>query len=266
MDLGLKGKTAIVTGGSSNIGRGIVLALAQEGANVVITYRDEKQARKTADDAIALGVKALPIKTQVVERESVENMVQKTMEAFGRVDILVNNVGGGNDGPALHEKPYEEIDEEIRKNFWAVVCTCKTVSPIMMNQKWGRIINIGTDVSRSGSARNPIYAASKAAVGGLTRSIARQLGRYNVTVNSVLPGWTLPEKPEDVGAGSFWYGGKAEKLFSPEFMEKQVKALPVRRTGMPRDIAAMVAFFASEQASYITGQTIAVDGGATMEM
>ena len=266
MDLGLKGKTAIVTGGSSNIGRGVVLALAREGANVVITFRDPVQSRKTADDAIALGGQALPVRTEVVERESVENMVKKTLEAFGRVDILVNNVGGGNDGPALHEKPWEEIDEEIRKNFWAQVCTCKVVSPIMMKQQWGRIINIGTDVSRSGSARNPIYAASKAAVGGLTRSIARQLGRYNITVNSVLPGWTLPESPEDAGVGSFWYGGKAGKLFSPEFMEKQVKALPVRRTGTPRDIAAMVIFFASEQASYITGQTIAVDGGATMEM
>jgi NAD(P)-dependent dehydrogenase (short-subunit alcohol dehydrogenase family) len=266
MDLGLKGKTAVVTGGSSNIGRGIVLALAKEGANVVITYRDEKQARKTAEDAIALGGHALPIKTEVVDRESVENMVKKTVEAFGRLDILVNNVGGGNDGPALHEKSYEEIDKEIRINFWAVVCTCKTVSPIMMNQKWGRIINIGTDVSRSGSARNPIYAASKAAVGGLTRSLAKGLGKYNVTVNSVLPGWTLPEKPEDVGQGSFWYGGKAAQLFSPEFMDKQVKALPIRRTGTPRDIANMVAFFASDGASYITGQTIAVDGGATMEM
>jgi len=266
MDLGLKGKTAVVTGGSSNIGRGIVLALAQERANVVITYRDEKQARRTAEDAVALGGKALPIRTEVVERESVENMVKKTVEAFGRLDILVNNVGGGNDGPALYEKTYEEIDEEIRKNFWAVVCTCKSVSKLMMDQKWGRIINIGSDVARSGSARSPIYAASKAAVGGLTRSLARQLGRYNVTVNCVLPGWTLPEKPEDVGAGSFWYGGKAAQLFSPEFMEKQVKALPVRRTGTPRDIANMVAFFASDCASYITGQTIGVDGGATMEM
>ena len=266
MDLGLKGKTAVVTGGSSNIGRGIVLALAKEGANVVITYRDEKQARKTAEDAIALGGHALPIKTEVIERESVENMVKKTVEDFGRLDILVNNVGGGNDGPALHEKSYEEIDKEIRVNFWAVVCTCKSVSPIMIGQKYGRIINIGTDVSRSGSARNPIYAASKAAVGGLTRSLAKGLGKYNVTVNSVLPGWTLPEKPEDVGAGSFWYGGKAAQLFSPEFMEKQVKALPIRRTGTPRDIANMVAFFASDCADYITGQTIAVDGGATMEM
>ena len=173
MDLGLKGKTAIVTGGSSNIGRGIVLALAKEGANVVITYRDEKQARKTAEDAIALGGHALPIKTEVVERESVENMVKKTVEAFGRLDILVNNVGGGNDGPALHEKSYEEIDKEIRVNFWAVVCTCKSVSKLMMDQKYGRIINIGTDVSRSGSARNPIYAASKAAVGCLADTMSR---------------------------------------------------------------------------------------------
>jgi 2-hydroxycyclohexanecarboxyl-CoA dehydrogenase len=264
MDLGLAGKTAIVTGGSSNIGRGIVLALAKEGANIVITYRDEKQARKTADDANALGGNALPIRTEVVQRESVENMVKKTLEAFGNIDIMVNNVGGGNDGPALVDKPYEEIENEIRVNYLSVIHTCKAVSRHMMDQKYGRIVNIGTDVALSGSARNPIYASSKAAVIGLTKSLARQLGKYSVTVNCILPGWTLPENPEDVGQGSFWYGGKASQLFSPEFMEKQVKALPIRRTGTPRDIAYMAVFLASDCASYITGQTIAVDGGATM--
>jgi len=265
VDLGLAGKTAIVTGGSSNIGRGIVLALAKEGANVVITYRDEKQARKTADDANAMGGHALPVRTEVVERESVENMVKKTLEAFGRIDILVNNVGGGNEGPFLVDKPYEEIEKEIKVNYWSVIYTCKSVSRHMMEQSYGRIINIGSDVARSGSARNPVYAASKAAVIGLTKSLARQLGRYNVTVNCILPGWTLPEKPEDVGQGSFWYGEKARQVFSPEFLEKQVKGLPIRRTGTPRDIACMTVFFASDCASYITGQTIAVDGGAVME-
>ncbi|MCX5999337.1 MAG: 3-oxoacyl-ACP reductase FabG [Chloroflexi bacterium] len=265
MDLGLAGKTAIVTGGSSNIGRGIVLALAKEKANVIITYRDEKQARKTADDANALGGHALPIRTEVVERESVENMVKKALEAFGHIDILVNNVGGGNDGPFLVDKPYDEIEKEIRVNLWSVIHTCKSVSRHMIDRKYGRIINIGTDVARSGTARNPIYAASKAGVIGLTKSLARQMGQHNVTVNCVLPGWTLPEKPEDVGQGSFWYGDKARQIFSPEFLEKQVKGLPVRRTGTPRDIANMVVFFASDCASYITGQTIAVDGGAVME-
>lgn len=265
MDLGLAGKTAIVTGGSSNIGRAIVLALAKEGANIAIADRDTVQGAKTASDAKALGGNALPIKTEITDRESVADMVKKTLEVFGRIDILVNNIGGGNEGPALVDKPYDEVEHEIKVNFMGPIHTCKAVSRLMIDQGYGRIVNVGTDVSLSGSARNPIYASSKAAILGLTKSLARQMGKNNITVNCVLPGWTPPESPEDVGEGSFWHGERAKSFFDPVFIEKQVKALPVRRVGKPRDIAAAVVFLASEDASYITGQTIAVDGGATMQ-
>ena len=264
MELGLKGKTAIVTGGSSNIGRAIVLALVKEGANVVITYRDEIQAQKTAKEANALGGgRALPMKTQVVDRGSVENMVRETLEAFGRIDILVNNVGSSTDGPHIVEKPYDQIEHEVEVNYWSVIHCSKAVAGHMIERKWGRIVNLGSGVALVGRAGDTIYAASKAAVIGFTKSLSRELGRYNITVNCVVPGWTMPENPGDVGAGSFWHG-KSKEVYSPEYIEKQVKALPIRRVGIPRDVANMVVFLASDCASYVTGQTICVNGGAVI--
>ncbi len=264
MELGLKGKTAIVTGGSSNIGRGIVLALAKEGVNVVITYRDEVQARKTAEDANALGGgRALPLKTEVVEKASVENMVKQTMEAFGRIDILVNNVGGSTDGPHVTDKPYDQIEYEVNVNYWSVIHCSKAVVGHMIEKKSGRIVNLGSGVALVGRAGDTIYAASKAAVVGFTKSLARELGPFGVTVNCVVPGWTMPEDAGDVGRGSFWHD-KSSQTYSPEYIGKQVKFLPIRRVGTPRDIANMVVFLASDCASYVTGQTICVDGGAVI--
>jgi NAD(P)-dependent dehydrogenase (short-subunit alcohol dehydrogenase family) len=264
MELGLKGKTAIVTGGSSNIGRAIVLGLAKEGANVVITYRDEKQARKTAEDANALGGgRALPVQTQVVDRASVESMVKQTLDAFGRIDILVNNVGASTDGPRVVEKPYDQIEHEVNVNYWSVIHCCKAVAPAMIERKWGRIVNLGSGVALVGRAGDSIYAASKAAVIGFTKSLSRELGQYNITVNCVVPGWTMPEDPGDVGQGSFWHG-KSKEVFSPEYIEKQVRVQPIRRVGTPRDVSDMVAFLASDRASYVTGQTVCVDGGAVI--
>lgn len=264
MNLGLAGKTAIVTGGSSNIGRGVVLALAEEGVNVVITYRDEKQATKTAAEANAQGGgRALPIRTEVVDRESVESMVKQTLDSFGRIDILVNNVGSSTDGPHVVDKPYAQIEYEIEVNYWSVIHCCKAVAASMIGQKSGRIVNLGSGVALVGRAGDTIYAASKAAVIGLTKSLARELGKYDITVNCVIPGWTLPEKPGDVGAGSFWYGKNAGH-YSPEYLEKQVKGQPIRRPGTPRDIASMVVFLASDCASWVTGQTICVNGGAVI--
>lgn len=264
MELGLKGKTAIVTGGSSNIGRGIVLALAKEGANVVITYRDETQAQKTADDAGALGGGwVLPVRTEVVDKESVENMVKRAIEAFGRIDILVNNVGASTDGPHVVDKPYEQIEHEVKVNYWSVIHCSKAVAGHMIGNKSGRIVNLGSGVALVGRAGDTIYAASKAAVVGFTKSLARELGPHGITVNCVVPGWTMPESAGDVGQGSFWHGKSAE-VYSQEYIAKQVKALPIRRVGTPRDIANMVVFLASDCASYVTGQTICVDGGAVI--
>ncbi len=263
MEFGLTGKTVIVTGGGSNIGRGIALAFAREGANVVITYRDEEQARRTADDIRSLGGSPFIVKTDVCERQSVEDMVARVLDSTGRIDVMVNNVGGAKEGVLVADKPYEEIEAEMKTNFWSALYCSKSVTPYMIERQAGRIINVGSPVALTGRAGGAIYSASKAAVVGFTKSLARELGRYSITVNCVCPGWIMPENPEDAGQGSFWHD-KFHDVFSPEYLQKQVSTYPIQRVGIPRDIAGMVVFLASDRASYVTGQVICTDGGATI--
>lgn len=263
MNLNLEGRVAIVTGGSSNIGRGIVLALAREGANVAITYRDEVQANKTATDATTLGVKALPVRTDISDAKSVGDMVSTVLGNFGRIDILVNNVGVSRDGPHIVDKSLEEIEYEIRMNLWATVLCSKLVAAEMVKQEYGRIINMGSSAAAQGRVGDTTYCACKQAIVGFTRSLARELGPRNITVNCVSPGWIMPEKPEDVGKGSFWHE-KFKESYTPGYIDKTIKSFPIKRVGVPRDIAEMVTFLASDCGSYITGQTFNVNGGATM--
>lgn len=263
MDLGLSGKTVIVTGGASNIGRATVLAFAREGANIVIADLDEKQAHKTADDANALGGHALVIKADVGDRDSVQTMVKKTLDAFGSVDVLVNNVAWANQGPLLVDKPDDEIEKEIRLTFWSVIHCSRVVAKHMIDRKYGKIVNIGSDAGRAGQPRGVTYSGTKAAVIGFTKALARELGRHGINVNCVCPGWVVPERPEDAGEGSFW-SGRVHDTWTPEDLQKQIQICAIRRLGTPRDIADMVVFLASDCTSYVTGQTISVDGGAVM--
>lgn len=263
MDLGLAGKTVIVTGGASNIGRAIVLAFAREGANIVIADLDEKQAHKTADDANALGGHALVIKADVGDRDSVQTMVKKTLDAFGSVDVLVNNVAWANQGPFLVDKPDDEIEKEIRLNFWSVIYCSRAVARHMIDRKYGKMVNIGSDAGRLGIPRGTTYSGTKAAVIGFTKALARELGRHGINVNCVCPGTVAPERPEDAGEGSFW-SGRVRDEWTPEYLQKLVAGNAIRRLGNPQDIADMVVFLASDCASYVTGQTISVDGGLAM--
>ena len=221
MDLRLAGKTAIVTGGASNVGRGIVLAFAREGANIVIADRDEKQSLKTAGDANALGGHALVVNTDVCDSDSVDNMVKKTIDSFRRIDVLVNDVTWAVQGPLLVDKTDDEIDKEIRTAYWSAICCSKAVARHMMEQRYGRIINMGSNSGRKGQAGAVTYSANKAAIIGLTKALARELGRYNITVNCVCPGVVLPENPEDVGEGSYWHG-RFKGVFTPEYVAKAI--------------------------------------------
>ena len=262
MDLNLAGKTVIVTGGSSNIGRGIVLAFAREGTNVVIADTDDAQGRGVVKEAGDLGGKAVVVRTDVTDIISVNAMVKQTLEEFSKLDILVNNAGWCMDRLFI-EQPRTEWEKEVSINFWGVINCTRAVLDHMIEQKYGKIISISSDAGRMGEYREAVYAGCKGGVIAMSKALARELGRYGINVNVVCPGMTLPENPEHAGELSMWKSPMAQFL-TPEVQEKAAKAYPLRRLGKPEDIANVVVFLASDAASFITGQTISVSGGYTM--
>ncbi len=263
MNLNLVGKTVIVTGGGSNIGRGIVLAFAREGSNVVIADIDEFQGQKVAKEADILGGKTIAIKSDVTNVDSVDAMVKEALAKFGNIDILVNNVGWGMDRLFI-EKPRAEWEKEVKINFWGVINCTRAVLDHMVERKCGKIVSIASDAGRMGEYREAVYSGCKGGVIAMSKSLARELGRYSININVVCPGLTIPADPEHAGELSMWRGELAAQVFTPEIQEKAAKAYPLRRLGKPEDVANAVVFLASDAASFITGQTISVSGGYTM--
>jgi len=263
MELGLAGKTVIVTGGGSNIGRGISLAFARERVNLVIADIGEAQAKKTAANAEALGAKTLVVKTDVSNWEQVQATVQKTLDTFGRVDALVNNVGWTVERLFV-EKPRTEWEKEIQLNLWSVINCTRAVLDAMIAQKKGAIVSIGSDAGRMGEFREGVYAACKAGVMGLTKTLAREVGKHGIRLNVVCPGTTMPSSEEEIGETSMWAGTLGKGWNTPEMRERIAKAYPLRRVGRPEDVANAVVFLSSDAASFITGQTLSVSGGYTM--
>jgi 2-hydroxycyclohexanecarboxyl-CoA dehydrogenase len=263
MELGLAGKTVIVTGGGSNIGRGITLAFAKEKCNVVIADIDEEQGKKVAKEASALGGKAIGIKTDITNWESVEAMVKKAIEQFGKIDVLVNNAGFVSTNLFL-KKPREDWDKEIKINYIGVLNCTKAVVDHMVERKTGKIVNIASDGCRMGEPREAIYQGTKGAVISFGKTIARELGRYNITVNAICPGANIPVAPGTAGKNSMWAGDITTAAIPPETLEKMVSKYPLGRLGTPEDVANATVFLASEAANYITGQTLSVSGGYSM--
>ena len=262
MELNLSGKTVIVTGGGSNIGRAIVLAFAKEKSNVIIADIDEVQAQKVAKEASSLDGRVVAIKTDVTNYDSVEATVKKTIGEFGKLDVLVNSVGWTFDRLFI-DKPRSEWEKEVNINFWGVLNCTRAVLDHMIERKYGKIISIGSDAGRMGEYREAVYAACKGGIIAMSKSLARELGRYSINVNVVCPGVTVPENPDYAGEMSMWKGPMAQ-VFTPEAQEKAAKAYPLRRLGKPEDVASTVVFLASDSASFVTGQTISVSGGYTM--
>lgn len=264
MDLGLAGKTVIVTGGGSNIGRGILLAFAKEGSNVVNAEIDERQGQKVANEANALGGggRTVLVRTDVTDNNSVVAMIKKTLDEFSRIDVLVNNVGWVYDRLFI-EKPREEVAKEININLWGVINCTRAVIDHMIEQKYGKIINIASDAGRMGEYNESVYSGCKGGVIALSKALARELGRYGINVNVVCPGVCVPEKPEHAGEKSFWTEWGL-KYLTPEAQQKAAQRYPLRRLAKPQDIAPVVLFLASDAASYMTGQTLSVSGGYSM--
>ena len=247
MDFG--GKTAVVTGGSRGIGRAVCLELAKGGANVVLCYAgNEAAAAETVAACEALGAKTLAVKCNVADSAQVKTLMDEAVKAFGRIDILVNNAGITRDGLLMMMKE-EDFDAVISANLRGTFLCMKAVSRLMMKQRYGRIVNLSSVVGLRGNAGQINYAASKAGVIGMTKSLAKELASRGVTVNAVAPGFIDTDM-----TAAMTEAAKTATL----------AAIPMQRLGQPEDVARAVAFLASDDAAYITGQVLAVDGGMAM--
>ena len=262
MDLGLKGKNVIITGGASNIGRAITLAFAREGSNIVIADLDEKQAAKVADKAKKTGAgKAIVVKTDVTDMAAVEAMVSKANAELGSIDILVNNVGWDIQQLFVETGP-DFWDNVLKINYRSMLNCTKAVLGPMMKQGKGVVVSIGSDAGRVGEFKEAVYGGTKAAVIAFTKAVAKEVGKYNIRLNVVCPGLTLPSSEEEYGEGSPWKMTAA--FFTDDLKEKIKKNYPLRRLGTSDDIANAVLFMASDASSFITGQTLSVSGGYSM--
>jgi 2-hydroxycyclohexanecarboxyl-CoA dehydrogenase len=264
MDLNLAGKSVIVTGGGSNIGRAISLAFAREGVHLTIAEIDGTQGGKVAAEAERAGAaSAAVIRTDVTRWEQVQTMVRAVEERHRRVDVLINNVGWTHDRLFV-EKPREEWEREIQLNLWGMINCTRAVLDGMIARTAGAIVSMGSDAGRMGEFREAVYGACKAGVMALSKSLAREVGRHGIRLNVVCPGMTMPDSDEEIGALSMWSSEANRAWGTPEMRARIARAYPLRRIGRAEDVAGAVVFLASDAASFITGQTLSVSGGYTM--
>lgn len=244
----LENKIAVVTGAGRGIGRAIAEKLAAEGATVVVSDIDEASAVETAN---AIGGKSVGLRADVASRESVRSMVDEVGKRFGTVDVLVNNAGWDKAGPFLDS---DEADWErvVAINLFGMLHTTKAVLPLMVERGAGSVVNLGSDAARVGSSGEAVYSAAKGGVVAFTKTLAREMARNQINVNCVCPGPTDTELFASIGGDD------------PKLRQALTKAIPFRRLGDPQDLANAVAFLASDEANYITGQTLSVSGGLTM--
>ena len=245
----LQGKCAVITGASRGIGREIALKYAKEGANIVLNYRNsETEALQLKEELDKLGSNTLIIKANVSNFEEAERLIKEAKEVFGRVDILVNNAGITKDNLIMRMKE-EDFDSVIDVNLKGAFNCLKAVTPIMIRQKEGKIINMSSVVGVIGNAGQVNYCASKAGLIGMTKSLAREIGGKNINVNAIAPGFIDTDMT---------------KVLSEDQKKNILSQVPLKRLGLVSDIANVAAFLASEDSDYITGQVIHVDGGMAM--
>ncbi|MBZ5648195.1 MAG: 3-oxoacyl-[acyl-carrier-protein] reductase [Acidobacteriia bacterium] len=244
----LKGRVALVTGASQGIGRACALTLAQAGATVALAARNEAKTAAVMKEIAGAGGAARAFKLDVANEDEVKSVVKAVVEQYGKVDILVNNAGITRDQLAMRMKR-ADWDAVLNTNLTgAFLCTQAVIAP-MLKQRWGRIINISSVFGRMGQAGQANYAASKAGLIGLTMAMARELASRNITVNAVAPGFIETAMTEGL---------------TPEFRAEALKLIPLGRVGSDMDVAHAVRFLASEEAGYITGHVLNVNGGMLM--
>jgi 3-oxoacyl-[acyl-carrier protein] reductase len=257
VDLGLGGKVALVAAASRGLGRAIADALAAEGASLVICARgrDELEAAKQSIES-ATGAKVHAIAADVADAGQLATLAAAALDQWGKIDILVTNSGGPPSGPA-HTHDWQRWDDAVKLLLRSTVELTRAVLPGMRDRKWGRIINV-TSIAVKQPVDNLILSNSiRAAVTGYARTLANEVATDGVTVNNILPGYTRTERVEQLADAT----AAREGLTRQDVVARFEAQIPMRRLGEPREFAALAAFLASEQASYITGQSIAVDGG-----
>ena len=244
----LKGKTALVTGAAQGIGRAIALSFGKEGANLALADINFELGNQTAEEVKNLGVEAKAFKVDISQESQAEELVKNVVEKFSTIDILVNNAGITRDN-LLIRMSEKDWDEVLNVNLKGAFLLTQKVAKIMMKQKFGKIINISSVIGIMGNAGQANYASAKAGLIGLTKACAKELASRNITVNAVAPGYILTPMTENL----------------PETAKQGFLSLiPLNKEGTPEDVAGVVTFLASDEANYLTGQVIQVDGGLLM--
>lgn len=263
MDLDLKNKSVIVTGGASNIGRAITLCFASEGANITIADLDTDAGERVAKLALELGASGVQVvKTDVTDLTNVETTFAAAKQKFGSVDCLVNNVGW-DDLMFFTQTTPELWDKLIKINYVGVLNCTRVALEHMTPNGGGSIVSISSDASRQGEPKEAVYGGLKAATNSFMKTIAKENGRYNIRCNCVCPGVTVPDTVEETSENSMWKD--KDSMFTEDQFAAIAKSLPLKRLGRPQDIANAVVFLSSQKAaSFITGQVLSASGGYSM--